>query len=102
MDDRISGIRKSSIYVYVAKTSFHVAEDLITTLVTVFIWAKAAPELAHTRVQLVFAEGFGMDSNHFTALWDRIGAWAPRRLALDPWGEGVCCKLIVSMVTDQK
>lgn len=33
-----------------------------------------------------------MDANHFTPLWDRIGAWAPRRLALDPWGEDVCCK----------
>ncbi|KAK8861298.1 hypothetical protein IAR55_002117 [Kwoniella newhampshirensis] len=69
---------------------FHVAEDLITTLVTIFIAARTAPALINTRVQLVFAEGFGMDQNHFTPLWDRIGAWAPRRLSLDPWGEGVC------------
>ncbi|WVQ83512.1 hypothetical protein IAT38_005653 [Cryptococcus sp. DSM 104549] len=69
---------------------FHVAEDLITTLVTIFIAARTAPALINTRVQLVFSEGFGMDQNHFTPLWDRIGAWAPRRLSLDPWGEGVC------------
>jgi hypothetical protein len=56
--------------------------------------ARAAPDLIDTRVQLVFAEGFGMDSNHFTPLWDRIGAWAPRRLGLDPWGDGVCRKCI--------
>lgn len=58
--------------------------------------ARVTPELIDTRVQLVFAEGFGMDSNHFTPLWDRIGAWAPRRLGLDPWGDGVCrecCRL---------
>ena len=52
-----------------------------------------APSLVHSRVQLVFVEGFGMDQNHFTPLWDRVGAWAPRRLGLDPWEEGVCCEL---------
>jgi hypothetical protein len=71
---------------------FHVAEDLVTTLVTVFMMARAVPALIDTRVQLVFAEGFGMDANHFTPLWDRMGAWAPRRLSLDPWGEDVCCE----------
>ncbi|ORX36448.1 hypothetical protein BD324DRAFT_580795 [Kockovaella imperatae] len=69
---------------------FHVAEDLITTLVTVLIAARAAPELIGTRAQLVFVEGYNMDSNRYTPLWDRVGAWAPRRLALDPWEEGVC------------
>ncbi|WWD16799.1 hypothetical protein CI109_101231 [Kwoniella shandongensis] len=69
---------------------FHVAEDLITTMVTILIAARTAPALINTRVQLVFQEGFGMDANHFTPLWDRIGAWAPRRLSLDPWQEGVC------------
>ncbi|KAL7418598.1 hypothetical protein Q5752_007056 [Cryptotrichosporon argae] len=69
---------------------FHVAEDLITTLVTMFIAARTAPQLVDDRVQLVFAEGYGMDANHFTPLWDRVGAWAPRRLSLDPWGENVC------------
>ena len=53
--------------------------------------ARAAPDLIDTRVQLVFAEGYGMDSNHFTPLWDRVGAWAPRRLSLDPWTENTCC-----------
>jgi hypothetical protein len=75
-----------------ADARFHVAEDLITTLVTVFIAARMAPDLINTRVQLVFAEGFGMDKNHFTPLWDRMGAWAPRRLSLDPWGDGECCE----------
>ncbi|OCF42522.1 hypothetical protein I317_03638 [Kwoniella heveanensis CBS 569] len=69
---------------------FHVAEDLITTLVSSFIALRTAPELLDTRVQLVFVEGYGMDSNHFTALWDRMGAWAPRRLSLDPWKKGTC------------
>ena len=77
---------------------FHVAEDLITTLVTVFIAARVAPALINTRLQLVFSEGFGMDSNHFTPLWDRMGAWAPRRLSLDPWGEGVCCECRLPML----
>ena len=71
---------------------FHVAEDLITTLVTLFIASTVAPSLVDSKVQLVFAEGFGMDANHFTPLWDRMGAWAPRRLSLDPWTEGVCRK----------
>ncbi|WWC59922.1 uncharacterized protein I303_102484 [Kwoniella dejecticola CBS 10117] len=69
---------------------FHVAEDLITTLVSVFIAVQTAPALIESRVQLVFVEGFGMDQNHFTPLWDRMGAWAPRRLSLDPWAEGTC------------
>ncbi|WWC68932.1 uncharacterized protein I206_102868 [Kwoniella pini CBS 10737] len=69
---------------------FHVAEDLITTLVSVFVAVQTAPALITSRVQLVFVEGFGMDQNHFTPLWDRIGAWAPRRLSLDPWIEGTC------------
>ena len=69
---------------------FHVAEDLITTMVSVFIAATTLPDLIDQRVQLVFTEGFGMDANHFTPLWDRIGAWAPRRLSLDPWGDDVC------------
>ncbi|KAK4683948.1 hypothetical protein P7C73_g6260, partial [Tremellales sp. Uapishka_1] len=69
---------------------FHVAEDLITTVVTMLIAAQTAPSLVETRLQLVFAEGYGMDTNHFTPLWDRMGAWAPRRLSLDPWAEGVC------------
>ncbi|OWZ74557.1 hypothetical protein C365_06895 [Cryptococcus neoformans Bt85] len=69
---------------------FHVAEDLITTLVTLFIAARTAPALVNSRVQLVFTEGYSMDGNHFTPLWDRVGAWAPRRLSLDPWQEGEC------------
>ena len=51
---------------------------------------KIRSDLADTRVQLVFADEYGMDGNHFTALWDRIGAWAPRRLVLDPWRSGEC------------
>jgi hypothetical protein len=62
----------------------------MTTLVTIFIAARMAPALINTRVQLVFSEGFSMDANHFTPLWDRMGAWAPRRLGLDPWAEGMC------------
>ncbi|ORY27682.1 hypothetical protein BCR39DRAFT_537907 [Naematelia encephala] len=69
---------------------FHVAEDLITTLVSVFIAIRAVPDLVDTRVQLVFSDEFGMDNNHFTPLWDRIGAWPPKRLILDPWTEGTC------------
>jgi len=71
---------------------FHVAEDLITTVVTLLLAAINAPDLIDDRIQLVFSEGFGMDQNHFTPLWDRMGAWAPRRLSLDPWGKGVCCE----------
>jgi hypothetical protein len=71
---------------------FHVAEDLITTVVTLLLAAINAPDLIEDRIQLVFSEGFGMDQNHFTPLWDRMGAWAPRRLSLDPWGKGVCCE----------
>jgi hypothetical protein len=69
-----------------------VAEDLITTMVTVLVAARLKPELVDSRVQIVFADQYGMDGNHFTALWDRIGAWAPRRLVLDPWQDGECCK----------
>ncbi|RXK35673.1 hypothetical protein M231_07046 [Tremella mesenterica] len=69
---------------------FHVAEDLITTLVTIFIAARTEPAFIDTRVQLVFKDEFSLEGNHFTPLWDRMGAWAPRRLALDPWTEGVC------------
>jgi hypothetical protein len=69
---------------------FHVAEDLITTVVTLLLAARNAPDLINDRLQLVFSEGFGMDQNHFTPLWDRMGAWAPRRLNLDPWAKGVC------------
>ena len=60
---------------------------------TALIAAKMAPELVNTRVQLVFSEGFSMDANHFTPLWDRVGAWAPRRLSLDPWGDEICREL---------
>jgi hypothetical protein len=73
-----------------ADARFHVAEDLITTVVTLLLAARNAPDLIEDRIQLVFSEGFGMDQNHFTPLWDRMGAWAPRRLSLDPWGKGVC------------
>lgn len=68
------------------------AEDLITTMATVLVAGQLKPELVDSRVQIVFADQYGMDGNHFTALWDRIGAWAPRRLVLDPWQEGECCK----------
>jgi hypothetical protein len=61
-------------------------------MVTVLVAAQLKPELVDSRVQIVFADQYGMDGNHFTALWDRIGAWAPRRLVLDPWREGKCCK----------
>lgn len=54
--------------------------------------ARNAPNLVNERAQLIFLEGFGMDQNHFTPLWDRMGAWAPRRLSLDPWDVGVCRK----------
>lgn len=86
----MESVRNNRRLVFELTPSFHVAEDLITTLVTVFIVARGAPDLVDSRVQLVFSEGFGMDANHFTPLWDRVGAWAPRRLALDPWGEGIC------------
>jgi hypothetical protein len=59
-------------------------------MVTVLVAAQLKPELVDSRVQIVFADQYGMDGNHFTALWDRIGAWAPRRLILDPWREGEC------------
>lgn len=72
---------------------FHVAEDLVTTLVTLFIAEGAAPGIARERLQLVFTDDFGMDKNHFTPLYDRIGAWAPRRLTLDPWRKGECREL---------
>lgn len=54
--------------------------------------AAALPDLIDRRLQLVFNDKFGMDGNHFTPLWDRVGAWAPRRLSLDPWVEGECCE----------
>jgi hypothetical protein len=71
---------------------FHVAEDLITTLVTLFIASAAVPALEAEKLQLVFSDDFGMDKNHYTPLYDRMGAWAPRRLTLDPWREGECCE----------
>lgn len=76
---------------------FHVGEDLITTMVTVLMAAQLRPELIDTRVQLVFADDYGMDANHFTPLWDRIGTWAPRRLTLDPWRKGECCESITDI-----
>ncbi|KAL1410119.1 hypothetical protein Q8F55_004122 [Vanrija albida] len=69
---------------------FHVAEDLITTVVVMLAAGAAVPALRDRRVQVVFNDEFGMDGNHFTPLWDRVGAWAPRRLSLDPWAEGEC------------
>jgi hypothetical protein len=59
-------------------------------VVSILVAARLKPELVDTKAQLVFADQYGMDGNHFTALWDRIGAWAPRRLVLDPWKEGEC------------
>jgi hypothetical protein len=61
-------------------------------MVSVLVAARLKPELVDSRVQLVFADEYGMDGNHFTPLWDRIGAWAPRRLVLDPWRDGECSK----------
>lgn len=99
MRGKINGIRKLhdltaglplEMLGLTSQHSFHVAEDLITTLVTLFIAARTVPSLVNSRVQLVFTEGYSMDSNHFTPLWDRVGAWAPRRLSLDPWQEGEC------------
>lgn len=94
----MSGTRESESGEFVARPvdavgpSFHVAEDLITTLVTLLIAQAAVPEIVHERLQLVFTDEYSMDANHFTALYDRMGDWAPRRLSLDPWDEGTCCE----------
>lgn len=93
--DRISGTRKPSLPLRSslrrqAECRFHVAEDLITTLVTMFIAARTEPAFINSRLQLIFTDEFTMDANHFTPLYDRMGAWAPRRLSLDPWDTGVC------------
>jgi len=101
---RTNGIRKLPMQV-VAHTRFHVAEDLITTVVTLLLAARNAPDLIEDRIQLIFSEGFGMDQNHFTPLWDRMGAWAPRRLSLDPWTKGVCresCCVRVESIAPRK
>lgn len=71
---------------------YHVAEDLVTTLVTLFIASTAEPGLIDDRLQLVFTDDFSLAGNHFTSLWSRMGAWSPRSLSIDPWEDGVCCK----------
>lgn len=70
---------------------FHVGEDMVTTLVTALIALELDPSLADTRVQLVFNDDYGIEANHFVSMWDKIGAWAPRRLSLDPW-DNECCE----------
>lgn len=64
---------------------FHVGEDMVTTLVTALVATRLEPSLIDTRVQLVFSDDYGIEANHFVSMWDRMGAWAPRRLSLDPW-----------------
>lgn len=59
---------------------------------TLFIAAASVPGIEKERLQLVFTDNYGMDKNHFTPLYNRIGAWAPRRLTLDPWRKGECCE----------
>jgi hypothetical protein len=67
---------------------------MVTTLVTALIALELDPSLINTRVQLVFNDDYGIEANHFVSMWDKIGAWAPRRLSLDPW-DNECreCKL---------
>jgi hypothetical protein len=64
---------------------FHVGEDMVTTLVTAIVATRLNPALIDSRVQLVFNDDYGIEANHFVSMWDRMGAWAPRRLSLDPW-----------------
>lgn len=70
---------------------------MITTLVTVLIALKQDPSLMEKPVQLVFKDDFGLENNHFVSMWDKIGAWPPRRLTLDPFNKA-CCELQVTLV----
>lgn len=58
---------------------------MITTMVSSLVAVRARPELASQPIQLVFTDNFGLEGNHFVPMWDRMGAWPPRRLSLDPW-----------------
>ncbi|GMK54410.1 hypothetical protein CspeluHIS016_0109960 [Cutaneotrichosporon spelunceum] len=68
---------------------FHIAEDLITTLLSLLIVGEAVPELQHHRIQLAFLDHFGIDSR-FEGVWDRMGALPPRRTSHEPFDDGVC------------
>ena len=57
----------------------------VTTVLTTLVAVRLKPDWIDDRVQVVFDDDFGVEGNHFVPMWDRIGAWAPRRLGLDPW-----------------
>lgn len=67
-------------------------EDLVTTNLALLIAGEAFPHLVKERVQLVFTDDFEIEKNHFTTLWERMGAWPPRRLSIDPFEAGTTCE----------
>ncbi|TXT12095.1 uncharacterized protein COLE_02505 [Cutaneotrichosporon oleaginosum] len=69
---------------------FHVAEDLITTFLSMLVAGEAVPELRHHRIQMAFLDNFGLDSNRFDGVWERVGALPPRRTRHEPFDDGVC------------
>jgi hypothetical protein len=73
-----------------ADDRFHIAEDLITTLLSLLVAGEAVPELRHHRIQLAFLDNFGLDGNRFAGVWDRMGALPPRRTRHEPFDDGVC------------
>ncbi len=82
-------------------SQFHVAEDLVTSILALLIAGAAFPALTHEKLQLAFADEFDLERNHFTPLWDRVGAWPPRRLSVDPWEPETSCKSILNCAQTQ-
>ncbi|BEI80146.1 hypothetical protein CcaverHIS002_0106750 [Cutaneotrichosporon cavernicola] len=68
---------------------FHVAEDLITTLLSLLIVGEAVPQLTHHRIQMAFLDNLGLEGR-FEGVWERMGALPPRRTRHEPFDDGVC------------
>ncbi len=71
---------------------YHVAEDLVTTILALLLVDLADPMAHKEPIQLAFSDKFGLDHNHYSSLWDRIGSRQPRRLSLDPYESGTTRK----------
>lgn len=57
-------------------------------MLALLIAGAAFPTFSSERVQLAFSDEFELERNHFSEVWDRVGAWPPRRLHLDPFEPG--------------
>lgn len=61
---------------------------MVTSVLALLIAGMSNPAFASQPIQLAFTDLYGIEQNHFASLWDRMGAWPPRRLSLDPFEPG--------------